>query len=487
MKWKFWDKAQAPTREVPAWPSDAYQSVKYLFGFYAMPDSMPFHEWKSPLVNVSPALEDTVKIAVRALQTRFYFLLLERHIGILEAEIAKDAFLGLLTQLSDDSENDLGRMTRFLLDMIDDALKTAERQGETIIKTPSGDVAVPPEYFMALHILVRMPDSPYYNLETDPQFGEDDSALAECLVHGKDAAKTFFTPMIEAVTTFDVSQFPEWAWRRKPGAYERQLQRRHKNMLFPAARRVVTTADVLSARRKDAADYKALVDKCGALDLSETLPRHWKDYLNNIREQIDELKARARQIGGDTTKIIDHLNSTRRDMGNVWRECMKNNPEVLRLYEIAEAAAREYDEMFRGDFGNQLLRDDPTIPASELVPSGSGASRDFRPFNVLSSQNCNRDHIRQRCIFRDFATCNRIRFSILALKSEVVPANAPEPLELPRNPTGIFGTEIKGSPIFLGEGQAWPDRAAELLARLRRTLHESVCELWHDALALVER
>jgi hypothetical protein len=45
MKWKFWDKAQAPTREVPDWPSDAYQSVKYLFGFYAMQDSMPFLEF----------------------------------------------------------------------------------------------------------------------------------------------------------------------------------------------------------------------------------------------------------------------------------------------------------------------------------------------------------------------------------------------------------------------------------------------------------
>jgi hypothetical protein len=369
MKWKFWDKAQAPTREVPAWPSDAYQSVKYLFGFYAMQDSMPFHEWKSPLVTVSPALEDTVKIAVRALQTRFYFWLLERHSGILEAEIAKDGFLGLLTQAGDDPETDLGSMTRFLLDMSDDALKTAEQQGEKIIKTSSGDVAVPPEYFMALHILVRMPDSPYYNLYTDPEFGGDEWTLAECLVHGKDAAKTFFTPMIEAVTTFDASQFPEWAWRRKPGAYERQLQRRHNNLLFPAARRVVTTADVLAARRQDAADYKALVDKCRAIEMPETLPRNWNDYLNGIREQVDELKARARQIGGDTTTVTDALNSTRLDFGNVWRECMKNNPEGLRLYEIAEASAREYDEMFRGDFGNQLLREDPTIPAGELVPS----------------------------------------------------------------------------------------------------------------------
>jgi len=367
MKWNFWEKTPKKP-ESPAWPTDAYQSVKYLFGFYSMTDSMPFSEWKSPLVKVPPALEDLVKIAVRALQTRFYFFLLERRIGILETEIAKDGFLELLTQVSDSPKDDLGNMTRFLLGMIDDALKTAEHQGKKLIKTPDGELEVPVEYFMALHILMCMPDSPYYNAD-DPNFHGNEWMLAECLVHGKDAAKTFFTPMIEAVATFDVSQFPVWAWRKKPGAYERQLQRRHKNLLFPAARRVVITADVLAARRKDAADYKAVVDKCRAIEMPETLPPNWNDYLNGIREQIDELKARARQIGGDTTTLMDALNSTRLDFGNVWRECMKNNPEALRLYEIAEAAAREHDEMFRGDFGNQLLRDDPTIPASELVPS----------------------------------------------------------------------------------------------------------------------
>jgi hypothetical protein len=161
----------------------------------------------------------------------------------------------------------------------------------------------------------------------------------------------------------------EWVWREKPGAHERHLQRRYKNLLFPAARRVVTTADVLEATRKDGAEYKDLVDKVGAIELPADFPHNWNEYLTNIREQIDTLKARARQLGGDTAKIMHHLNSTRSDMGNLWRECMKNNPEGLRLYEIAEAAAREYDEEFRGDFGNQLLRDDPCIPAGELVPS----------------------------------------------------------------------------------------------------------------------
>jgi hypothetical protein len=161
----------------------------------------------------------------------------------------------------------------------------------------------------------------------------------------------------------------EWAWKAEPGAHERQLQRRCNNLLFPAARRVVTGADVDDARRKDAAELKDLMQKVGAINLPEDFPNNWNECLSNIREEIDGLKKRTRQIGGDTTKLMDHLNATRSDMMNIWRECMKNNPEGLRLFEIAEAKATEYDQESRGDFGEQLLRDDPCIPAGELAPS----------------------------------------------------------------------------------------------------------------------
>ena len=368
MKWKFWERT--PKRPEPsAWPTDAYQSVKYLVGFYTMAGSLPFREWKSPLVDVKPALESTVQISVRALQTRLYFWLLERRIGVPEAEIAKDGFLLLLTRLSEGDDSDMGSMTGVLLRLIDDAANTAEKAGEKTISTPDGDVVVPYEYFMALHLLLSMPDSPYYNSETDPELGKDDWALTGCLVHGKDAARVFFTPMIDAISGFDVTQFPEWSWRKKPGAHERHLQRRHNNLLFPAPRRVVTTSDVLDARRKDDAEFHELREKVKAIELPENLPRNWGDFFNDMRQRIDELKARARQIGGDTIQIMDFLNSTRSNMADAWRACYKDNAELLRLYEEAEAAAREYDEIFRGDFGNQLLRDDMCIPRDEVVPA----------------------------------------------------------------------------------------------------------------------
>ena len=373
MKWP-WSKRQAaptPKPAAPEWPTDAYESVRaFCYFFSKQYESLPFREWKPPEVNVSPAIEGVARSAVCGLQCRIYFYLLEQHIGKFEAEIARDGFLGLLTQLSGEGADDLGQMTRHLLRLVDDAANTAESQGDKAVPTPTGDVKVPPEYFMALHFLVRMSDSPYYNkFDGNTEFKGAEWAVAQCLEHGKGAAVTFFGPMVKAITSFDVNQFSEWAWRDKPGAHERHLQRRYKNLLFPTARRVVTTAEVLAARRNDAAEYKELVDKVRAIAMPEELPSNWNEYLNNIREQIDELKDRARQIGGDTSRVMDALNSTRADFGNVWRECMKHNPEALRLYEVAEAAARERDEAFKGDFGNQLLRDDPCFPSGEVVPS----------------------------------------------------------------------------------------------------------------------
>ena len=110
-------------------------------------------------------------------------------------------------------------------------------------------------------------------------------------------------------------------------------------------------------------------DKARGINLPETLPPNWNEFLSNIREQIDELKDRASRIGGDTSNLMQYLNGLRQDMANVWRACMQHNPEALRLFEEAEAAARERDQHFRGHFGNQLLRDDPCFPSDEVIPS----------------------------------------------------------------------------------------------------------------------
>src|SRR5450631_1883861 len=97
--------------------------------------------------------------------------------------------------------------------------------------------------------------------------------------------------------------------------------------------------------------------------------------------------------------------------------------ERLRPFErLAEIRNNALTAVIDGPLDKKQLK-----AAKAIWNNGSGASRDFRPFDVMSSQKCNRDHLRQPCIFSDFATCNRTRFSILTRKSEVLSEDAPEP------------------------------------------------------------
>jgi hypothetical protein len=351
------------------WPTDAYQSVRFLLGFFLMPDSLPFREWKKTSVDLSPAMERTVKIAVRALQTRLYFEMLKERFSAAEAEIARDCFIQLLSDLDEDRETGGGNIMRYMLQLIDDAAKSAAKAGTKRIPTPDGDVETPLEYSMALFLMVSIPVSPYYDSKRLTHLGMEDLEFTRCLIHGKEWAIEFFTPMIDAITSFDVTRFPRWTWRSKPGAHERHLQRRHNNLLFPGPRRVVTTSEVLEARRKDDAEFRQLAINAKSIELPKHLPIDWQGFLSNIRERIDLLKKRAKQIGGDTTQIMDLLQSLRDAMANVSREQMRGNVEALSLFERAEAMAKEQDKIFRLDFINQVLRKDDCIPREELVPA----------------------------------------------------------------------------------------------------------------------
>lgn len=351
------------------WPTDAYESISLLVRLYLTANSLPYREWKPPTDQVRAELEDAAQMAVRGLQTRLYIWLLERRIGVQEAEIAREKLLMLLTRVSNGTDVDIGNVTRLLLEMIDDAFKTAEELEKNTGRKQDGANELPEEYFMALYLLMRLPESPYDISSQEKAMSQDAWTIMRCLIHGKDEGIKFFTPMVDAVTNFNIEKFPEWSWRKMPGAHERHLQRRFNNPLFPVVRRKVSSMDVLEARRKDDAEYRELLEKVKAVEIPDALPADWNTFLNNIREHLDALIERALQIGGDTSKVKKYLTETRDNMINVWRQCVKNNPETLQALEKAEAFHKEQREAFRGNFINQMLRKDGCIPGDEMIPA----------------------------------------------------------------------------------------------------------------------
>jgi hypothetical protein len=166
-----------------------------------------------------------------------------------------------------------------------------------------------------------------------------------------------------------VTQSTDWIWRARPGAHERHLQRRYNNLLFPALRRIVTLPDVITARRKDDSEFNELREQVKTIELPDTLPQNWGAFLNNIRERIDAAADHAREIGGDTSLIIDLLASTRSNMMLVWRTCLKADSETLRKLDEAEALHIRQQIIFHADFINQIRRKDRCIPVEEWVPA----------------------------------------------------------------------------------------------------------------------
>ena len=96
-------------------------------------------------------------------------------------------------------------------------------------------------------------------------------------------------------------------WSDKPGCFERFLQRRYKNPLFPKIERRVTAKEIAQAKAKDKADagvlrkdYLALTKKITKLPDLITVKEARKN-----REDVDMLLQRCAEIGGGNVEDIN--------------------------------------------------------------------------------------------------------------------------------------------------------------------------------------
>lgn len=100
-------------------------------------------------------------------------------------------------------------------------------------------------------------------------------------------------------------------WRKHPGCFERHLQRRYKNPLFPPERRIVTLLDLDVARQTDAAEKYAFYKKMkGALrdfPEDEEYPPQMIENIRNTYRQIGELIEESFSLGDSTLLERDQL------------------------------------------------------------------------------------------------------------------------------------------------------------------------------------
>jgi len=368
MGWKFWQKKSvAPTRSLLEWPTDSYKAVTMLGSLFVSRELPPFSQWRPVDAELSHDIERLAEFSTKALQLILWFWRFRQAHGDIAAQMAQDAFCLFLDGLS---EGAIAEQTEALLNIIDTTRKSFEELPEEKRQFTSNGatVTLPFHWFLALAFLTQVSDSPFYGKDTD--IGDADMNLAICLAHGSEMANEFWAPMLDHIGPFNPGSYPAWKWSRHPGAFERHLQRRHCNPLFPPPRRSVTAADVYYARVKDAQVFQALrrdlTEVFRVLNIDE-LPSDWLPYLNDLRERLDELYDQLQQAGGD-----QELEKLWRDMRNhiiqMWRSIIGTNEESIEALNHAEAMVREEHEA-KTRWLHQVSGPGKSIPLEEVTAS----------------------------------------------------------------------------------------------------------------------
>ena len=372
MSWKLPFKAKVVSLKAPTvvWPSDAYDSVRLLFGMYVK-KTHPFSDWRSADAALDPAVEDLAAVSVTGYQLLLWFIMYGQQRGNIEAIMLKDAFchLFLEAESSSDMESQVHWMLNFQEEAFNYYVNLSDDRKKSVID--GKEVELPQEYFIALYHLYGFPDSPYAN-DKAPLDGQE-RQLALCLAQGRFSMQSIFVPMQQAIQTFDAAKIPFWKWTTAIGAHERHLQRRQNNPLFSSGRRIITGADVYDARLKDAQARSALIRDLDALraELRGTeLPDSWFDYLNTMRVRAEEILTRVAMQGRAAADQKARADRTRGYVVGIMRDTLatKGADQVAGIDE-AEVLYATSQKMALIEWRNQVQHPANIIPPQEIIPA----------------------------------------------------------------------------------------------------------------------
>jgi len=200
--------------------------------------------------------------------------------------------------------------------------------------------------------------------------------LAKSLSLGRFLAETAFGDLIKGVEfrpeTIVGLRKPEdipISWSEKCGCFERQLQRRHMNALFPAERRSISRAELLEASMKDWNDLKQLETDVDKLFSEVKSPSKQKPYdeVLLLRDAFERLIFRTAEIGAIANQQRDALSHVYKSIVDVLRDgCPSDHKAEL---EGILADSERYQRGWTNQFVRQLNRGDTPISGDELVPS----------------------------------------------------------------------------------------------------------------------
>lgn len=177
-------------------------------------------------------------------------------------------------------------------------------------------------------------------------------------------------------------------WLELPGCFERHLQRRHGNPLFPKDRQNISTEELKEARKKDLSDLKEFMKK-----YSLWLPEAGKlndtssvDDLKSCLQDTQELAELAVAVGGDLDeevsvickmedKITAFMNA-RKPQGTELLKKAHSLSSTNRIPYFAQTARKDSPILKSEELASLLSEDLETIKVAGLF---SRSFPDYRP------------------------------------------------------------------------------------------------------------
>jgi hypothetical protein len=157
----------------------------------------------------------------------------------------------------------------------------------------------------------------------------------------------------------------------RPGCWERHLQRKQGNLLFPESARRIKQSQVDEARRRDEEELWRFTEAFQGLmrDVMALPPQADSELILKLKERVDKLYEEASGLAGD---LAGEKESLRRIaeviMKSIWAG-IGNDAQAHRELEQEEAARTIHYRLLEYPIVAHLLRPDSPITEEDLVPT----------------------------------------------------------------------------------------------------------------------
>lgn len=149
-------------------------------------------------------------------------------------------------------------------------------------------------------------------------------------------------------------------WNKVPGCFERHLQRRDGNILFPLERRSVTEEDIKQARIKDKKDQDIFIDAVNKI-IKSTINRSIQQQ-SSLLQKVQSLLEEGAAIGGNITSAVRALEDTEKEIVQTLSASVPEGGDLLEQ-------AKSLSTMRRIPYVAQILRSDTPILVDERIPT----------------------------------------------------------------------------------------------------------------------